>query len=138
MDFSMDNVPSTSSVHACKDEELFIFEQILRDSETIPLSLEAFGSIIKKFEKAQSTLPSLHSYSQDALSSAHMWKVNELVEIVPNLIEIYSKELAFKRSSIKDFSSNVNSDLFYAILSSWKHSVYVDFSLLSRLNALIV
>ena len=107
-------------------------EEIVRDGEKLSDALLRFENIVKKFQKAQYTVPALRQ-----IANGHLrLKVDELDDLMPSLVKMYEAEYKFKKASLIDIGSHDNSDLFSAILSSWNLSLYIDKSVVARLYAL--
>uniref|UniRef100_A0A914ZB19 Tetratricopeptide repeat protein n=2 Tax=Panagrolaimus superbus TaxID=310955 RepID=A0A914ZB19_9BILA len=97
-------------------------EEVVRGAEKLSVALIRFEDFYKKFQKAQSTIPSLRQIATGDLRV----KVDELYDLFPSLVKMYEKELGFKKASLIDIGSNDNSDLFSALLSSWNLSLFID------------
>uniref|UniRef100_A0A0N4Z760 Uncharacterized protein n=1 Tax=Parastrongyloides trichosuri TaxID=131310 RepID=A0A0N4Z760_PARTI len=66
------------------------------------------------------------------------FKINQLKDVWPLFVACIDKEYEFKKDALRDFSYNIDNHTDIAILSSWKHYVYIDYSLINKLYSIVV
>ncbi|KAL3097803.1 hypothetical protein niasHS_000538 [Heterodera schachtii] len=124
--------------------QMFITDVILRNSELLCTSIAKFDSFWLRLRKFGPKLAALHdlisSTSSDDTSAspddAHQllqFRAKELLDLFPIVLEMYEQELSFKRDSVVDLAVFDDKDLFTAIISAWKHGIYIEPAIVSLL-----
>lgn len=114
-------------------------ETLVRAAEDLTALLESFASVLRQMRKALPLLGPLCQCVPDELQGSLLFQqIHQLADIAPCIIEMYEKELSFKRDSIEQIALSDDPTLSSAILSSWKNHVYVEPGPLSLLYALVV
>uniref|UniRef100_A0A0N4Z4E3 Uncharacterized protein n=1 Tax=Parastrongyloides trichosuri TaxID=131310 RepID=A0A0N4Z4E3_PARTI len=123
-----------------------IEEEILKDVEFVNEMMEIkFPRMIEKFEKVSKRIKNINirNYMENILAGDKAlleFKIKELKETWPIFVENVKKEMDFKSSLLKDMSyiPDESGELNIALLSAWKHYIYVDYSSANKLYSLVV
>ncbi|KAL3089599.1 hypothetical protein niasHT_030108 [Heterodera trifolii] len=124
--------------------QMFITDVILRNSELLCTSIEKFDSFLFRLRKIgpklaalndliSSTLSDDTSTSPDDPHQLLQFRAKELLDLFPIVLEMYEQELSFKRDSVVDLAVFDDKDLFTAIISAWKHGIYIEPAIVSLL-----
>ncbi|VDK67362.1 unnamed protein product [Cylicostephanus goldi] len=126
----------TETVVLDHDTKQRLLCEIVKDAESLCDSVKELERIVNKFRTAKTRVESwVKLCPTPGPVTANI--LNTLTDALPDVIEMYDKEVSARKAGLADLGQWEHRDVFTAVALTYKFEPFVDSSILSRLYALV-